>query len=522
MDAVHIPKTSSPVQDDFTPTSYLNASVQSLRDLPLDNRPSSTSADSAADMLSQSISRRFPYPLERSFSNQVRSVTPATSDIGGLASASVVDMTIPTGISTRYQMYVNSREESRRSRTEHKQIGIQTEFVEGQLNTTFEHSSEETDGNTEAEPWRGLRPSSTRSPLPDIGREKLLTYDIGETVAEGNYALVKQCRSLATGEQLLLKMIKRAHTFGYEDIVCNEAVVMRNLCHKNILHLLDDWETDDYIWMLMPSFNKELELPHITILKLLPPPLHSKEVTFTSYCWTVQYLLEPDVAEITRQLLCALIYLHSQLIVHRDIKVENIFLAALQGSYCLKLSNFTLATVVTEPLSRQCGLVYYRAPEMISGTGYGTKVDVWAVGVVCYLLLSGTLPFQRKSEDSTCKVIRTGHYTFTRPRIWKSISNNAKHFISHLLVLTPQNRPSSSEILQHPWLKHTELEGQERIPEQSKVLMACLESKRPMPKLFVGTSLDRWKEYMRSIKENLPLHDQQNTPHHQGMTHSGV
>ena len=113
-------------------------------------------------------------------------------------------------------------------------------------------------------PSRGLRPSSTHSPLPDIGREKLLTYDIGETVAEGNYALVKQCRSLATGEQLLLKMIKRAHTFGYEDIVCNEAAVMRNLCHKNILHLLDDWETDDYIWMLMPSFNvRELSWTHM-------------------------------------------------------------------------------------------------------------------------------------------------------------------------------------------------------------------------------------------------------------------
>lgn len=487
MDTAPLPKSSSsPVQDAVTPNSYLNASLHSLQDLSLESRPSSNlfNADSVADVLSQSISRQFPYPLERSFSNQVRSVTPATSDIGA-AAESVVDMSIPTGISKRYPQYMDSSHDLKRKRTEHKQVGIQTEFIEGQLNTTFEHSSEETDGNMKGEDC-----SPTHSPQLDMSREKLLTYDIGETVAEGNYALVKQCRILATGEQLLLKMIKRAHIFGYEDIVHSEVVVMRNLCHDNVLHLLDDWETEDHICMLMPSFNGS------DLYELL---------------LDCQYLSEPDVAEITRQLSCALIYLHSKRIVHRDIKLENIFLAATQGRYCLKLSNFTLAMVATEPLSRQCGRVYYRAPEMIGGMGYGTKVDVWAVGVVCYLLLSGTLPFQRKSEESTCKVIRTGHYTFTRPRIWKSVSNNAKDFISHLLVLLPQDRPFSREILQHPWLKPTE-QGSS-ILAQSKVLMECLESKRPMPKLFVGTSLDRWKEYTRSIKESTHLCMSNTTQH---------
>jgi len=179
-----------------------------------------------------------------------------------------------------------------------------------------------------------------------------------------------------------------------------------------------------------------------------------------------------------RQLGLALVYLHAHKIVHRDIKPENIFLtSSSDGSWNLKLGGFSLAIVVTEPLSLVCGATCYMAPEMLMETGYGTKLDVWAAGIICYILLTGCMPFRQKSNMDMFDKIKSGKYSFPSP-FWDHVSEEAKDFIRHLLVATPQNRYSSSEMLQHSWLKeHPQWEQSQNSMQLSRRLVEHLNSK---------------------------------------------
>lgn len=99
-----------------------------------------------------------------------------------------------------------------------------------------------------------------------------------------------------------------------------------------------------------------------------------------------------------RDLTHALKYLHDKMIVHRDIKPENLLVVDYpgQGTKSLKLGDFGLAQVVHEPLFTVCGTPTYVAPEILAETGYGVKVDVWATGVIMYILLVGFPPFSSR------------------------------------------------------------------------------------------------------------------------------
>lgn len=111
---------------------------------------------------------------------------------------------------------------------------------------------------------------------------------------------------------------------------------------------------------------------------------------------------------------------------------------------------------VKSPIFTVCGTPTYVAPEILEETGYGLKVDMWAAGVITYIMLCGFPPFRsaKRDQDELFDLIMDGDYEFLSP-YWDNISNEAKDLISKLLVVSPSKRYTAEEVLGHPWVKHT-------------------------------------------------------------------
>ncbi|KAL7544902.1 hypothetical protein ACHAWF_008268 [Thalassiosira exigua] len=166
---------------------------------------------------------------------------------------------------------------------------------------------------------------------------------------------------------------------------------------------------------------------------------------------------EADCARLIRQIISSVTYLHSKDIIHRDLKLEN-FLFQDDISDSLKMIDFGLSKhfVRGEVQHESVGTPYTVAPEVILGEGYDEKCDIWGIGVLTYLLLSGETPFGGDCPgDDLLEVKRnilSGVVSFEDP-VWNTISEDAVSFIKSLLVLNPEERPNSSELKDHPWLK---------------------------------------------------------------------
>jgi serine/threonine protein kinase len=153
------------------------------------------------------------------------------------------------------------------------------------------------------------------------------------------------------------------------------------------------------------------------------------------------------------KLLLAVKACHDMMIVHRDLKPENFLLKNMHDDADMKLADFGFAAVCENDncLTEQCGTPTYVAPEILSGTPYGIPSDMWSVGVICFVLLSGCPPFCGASEKTLFRKIKNGHYEFDSS--WNIISAEAKKLIMRLLVLNPANRMTCDEALADPWLK---------------------------------------------------------------------
>jgi serine/threonine protein kinase len=163
--------------------------------------------------------------------------------------------------------------------------------------------------------------------------------------------------------------------------------------------------------------------------------------------------------DIARNVICdvlqALSYMHGQNVVHCDLKSKNLLLKR-QDDACpqVVIGDFGFASRVYWPksLTRQCGTPYFVAPEVLLGTGYDTKADMWSLGVILYSLLSGDLPFMGKSHLELFKKILGGKLEFG-DELWGDVSCAAKDMIQKLLVVSPDSRLSALDALQHGWIR---------------------------------------------------------------------
>lgn len=145
-------------------------------------------------------------------------------------------------------------------------------------------------------------------------------------------------------------------------------------------------------------------------------------------------------------------YCHSNKIAHRDLKPENILLEKNKDFHDLKVIDFgtSIKFDQSKKFKDQVGTAYYIAPQVLD-LNYTEKCDIWSCGVICYILLTGIPPFNGYTDEEIMARVKMGKFNFDQD-IWKSISDDAKDFITQSLVFDEAKRPSAEEILKHKWL----------------------------------------------------------------------
>lgn len=164
---------------------------------------------------------------------------------------------------------------------------------------------------------------------------------------------------------------------------------------------------------------------------------------------------EAQASSVIKQTAQGLKYLHTQGIVHRDLKPENLLFKTEDADSEIKITDFGLAKYTSDPnatsMTTACGTPGYVAPEVVSGLEYGSKVDMWSLGVIAYVILCGFPPFYHENHAELFKSIKACKYEFVEP-FWDNVSESAKDLIRKLLVVDPEQRLSADQVLEHPWI----------------------------------------------------------------------
>uniref|UniRef100_A0A3B5R5M1 Doublecortin-like kinase 1b n=1 Tax=Xiphophorus maculatus TaxID=8083 RepID=A0A3B5R5M1_XIPMA len=244
------------------------------------------------------------------------------------------------------------------------------------------------------------------SPVPTSIADR---YKVGRILGDGNFAVVRECVERSTGREYALKIISKDKCKGKEHMIQSEVSILRRVKHPNIVLLIEEMDTRRDLYLVMELVKGGDLFDAIT----------------SSNRYT-----ERDASCMLFNLASAIKYLHSLNIVHRDIKPENLLVYEHQdGSKSLKLGDFGLATVVNGPLYAVCGTPTYVAPEIVAETGYGLKVDIWAAGVITYILVCGFPPFRGyvsgEDQEALFEEILKGHLEFPAP-YWDNVSEPAK------------------------------------------------------------------------------------------------
>jgi len=255
-------------------------------------------------------------------------------------------------------------------------------------------------------------------------------FNIGKSLGSGSFSVVKECFRKDIKEHYAMKIIRKK-CLKEVTFLENEIRILKSTCHPNIIKLVDVYETEEELFLVM-EFVKGGELYEA----LINEGPFSEEKTY----------------EIFRQVVDAVIYLHRNGIAHRDIKLENILWT--EASKQLKLTDFGLAKSVVlddvEFMSTPCGTPSYVAPEIIKGEHYTQSVDLWALGVVLYLLLFCKYPFTGDSLSEIYSNIESGKVSFP-PEI--DVGSDVRDLICNLLKEDTLSRYTLEQVIRHPWMQ---------------------------------------------------------------------
>lgn len=254
----------------------------------------------------------------------------------------------------------------------------------------------------------------------------LSNYKIGETLGIGSFGTVKIANHVLTGSRVAIKIMDRSQItkLGMEEKVSLEIKILRLLQHPHVVRLYEVIDTGKKLYLVM-EYIKEGELLDY-IMK--------------------GRLSEEEARRLFQQIISGVEYCHRNMVVHRDLKLENLL---LDSNYNVKIVDFGLSNFVRDGhcLKTNCGSPNYAAPEVVSGKPYaGPEVDVWSCGIILYALLCGTFPFDHSSIPFLFKIINAGVYTLPN-----HLSALARDLIARMLVVDPVKRITIHDIRMHPW-----------------------------------------------------------------------
>lgn len=278
-------------------------------------------------------------------------------------------------------------------------------------------------------------------------------------IGQGAFATVKKAIERSTGDTYAVKIVsKRKLGFDSKNGVKREMDILGQLDHPNIVRLHLCYEDEDHYYLVMEF------VPGGDLMGLVAAQ---------------GAILEDIGKEIMRQILEAVDYIHGRNISHRDLKPDNVLIASAEP-VVIKVTDFGLAkggasnNDILNPadpgslLKTFCGTLAYLAPEVIIGKAmlrnkssrklYLALVDMWSVGCLCYVILTGHWPFSGKTQEKLCARIKSGAY-HDSPLNECNLSDEAKSFIDLLLQTDPSKRLTAQEALSHPWIKPVKFES---------------------------------------------------------------
>uniref|UniRef100_A0A3B4TMF3 non-specific serine/threonine protein kinase n=1 Tax=Seriola dumerili TaxID=41447 RepID=A0A3B4TMF3_SERDU len=252
-------------------------------------------------------------------------------------------------------------------------------------------------------------------------------YEIIRTLGKGNFAVVKLAKHKVTKTQVAIKIIDktRLNPSNLEKIY-REVQIMKLLNHPHIIKLYQVMETKDMLYIVTEYAKNGEMFDHLT---------------------SNGRMSEDEARKKFWQILTAVDYCHRHHIVHRDLKTENLLLDANMN---IKLADFGFGNFYNagEPLSTWCGSPPYAAPEVFEGKEYeGPQLDIWSLGVVLYVLVCGSLPFDGPSLPALRQRVTEGRF-----RIPFFMSQDCENLIRKMLVVDPAKRISVAQIKQHRWM----------------------------------------------------------------------
>uniref|UniRef100_A0A671QP11 Serine/threonine-protein kinase D3-like n=1 Tax=Sinocyclocheilus anshuiensis TaxID=1608454 RepID=A0A671QP11_9TELE len=254
-----------------------------------------------------------------------------------------------------------------------------------------------------------------------------------EVLGSGQFGIVYGGKHRKTGRDVAIKVIdKMRFPTKQESQLRNEVAILQNLHHPGIVNLECMFETPERVFVVMEKLHGDM-------LEMILSSEKSK-------------LPERITKFLVTQILVALRHLHFKNIVHCDLKPENVLLASAEPFPQVKLCDFGFARIIGEKSFRRSvvGTPAYLAPEVLRSKGYNRSLDMWSVGVIIYVSLSGTFPFN-EDEDINDQ-IQNAAFMYP-PTPWKEISAEATDLINNLLQVKMRKRYSVDKTLSHPWLQ---------------------------------------------------------------------
>eukprot|EP01105_Mastigella_eilhardi_P026129 TRINITY_DN7394_c0_g1_i1.p1 TRINITY_DN7394_c0_g1~~TRINITY_DN7394_c0_g1_i1.p1 ORF type:complete len:322 (+),score=74.45 TRINITY_DN7394_c0_g1_i1:62-1027(+) len=261
------------------------------------------------------------------------------------------------------------------------------------------------------------------------------TYQFGKLIGRGgNSEVYRAVSEESPGEAYAVKVVSKRSMGGDQKRVQNllrEIEIMHEIHHANVLSLSDLTEDVNNLYLVTKFmgggdlFNKVIGRGHFT---------------------------ERDAAKVMKQILEGIAYLHSKGICHRDLKPENILCSDEQNDFVVVISDFGFSKLFGrgELMQTACGTLQYAAPEIFSSHKYTQACDMWTVGVICYVLLTGCFPFDGTYDDILGKISKADYCKTNLAHL--AITPDATDFMDKLLMVNPMTRMTAMQALANNWI----------------------------------------------------------------------
>ncbi|XP_069672550.1 calcium/calmodulin-dependent protein kinase type II alpha chain isoform X24 [Periplaneta americana] len=259
-------------------------------------------------------------------------------------------------------------------------------------------------------------------------------YELKEELGKGAFSVVRRCVQKSTGLEFAAKIIntKKLSARDFQKLE-REARICRKLQHPNIVRLHDSIQEENF---------------HYLVFDLVTGGELFEDIVAR------EFYSEADASHCIQQILESVNHCHQNGVVHRDLKPENLLLASKQKGAAVKLADFGLAIEVQGEQQAWFGFAGtpgYLSPEVLKKEPYGKPVDIWACGVILYILLVGYPPFWDEDQHRLYAQIKAGAYDYPSPE-WDTVTPEAKNLINQMLTVNPSKRITASEALKHPWI----------------------------------------------------------------------